>query len=239
MQHAFAAVGIKVTEVPVNNQAADVQLISDAYFFARGLVDSGGCVVCVSGDKGLDDMLAYFTSLGVYTILVREPPLEPKHRGMVPFRWSEVASAAACRAVLSWAPRHAAPLSAEERLLLSKWGVAACIPGDARSGSPTQLQHAPGRSLAEAGQEESRRTEQSLDKAGNFGPQLEASIRPLDSKEHLQEEAQGSAAGSAASALDGICDDGKTAVNVRGCIKDVWINPQPHAIYSNRDDAGT
>lgn len=90
-------------------------------------------MVLVTGDRKLaSGLLGYAASLGLATVLVCERPLAPKHRGMVPFRWADLATAApfdCCRAVLSWEPAALAPLTPEERHLLARFRQTAAVKG--------------------------------------------------------------------------------------------------------------
>uniref|UniRef100_A0A383V7U3 NYN domain-containing protein n=1 Tax=Tetradesmus obliquus TaxID=3088 RepID=A0A383V7U3_TETOB len=101
-QQQLAAAGVQLVQVPLRNQAADMQLAADAYAFARQQ-QRQGCIVCVSGDTDFAPILSYVAGQGAVAISMsavasskRLPHLLPDLR--------QQALPQACHAVLAWQP---------------------------------------------------------------------------------------------------------------------------------------
>ncbi|WIA33850.1 hypothetical protein OEZ86_006954 [Tetradesmus obliquus] len=69
LQQQLAAAGVQLVQVPLRNQAADMQLAADAYAFARQQ-QRQGCIVCVSGDTDFAPILSYVAGQGAVAISI-------------------------------------------------------------------------------------------------------------------------------------------------------------------------
>eukprot|EP00775_Hariotina_reticulata_P005072 gene5072-5313_t len=141
----LAAAGVTIHEVATRNQAADMQLTSDAFTFVQQqrrshqqqqeqqgeAVCSAGSLVCVSNDMGFATLLQYASGAGLAAIAVMSVPSPKYLPGLLP-DLRRHSSAQHCRVVLSWRPQPAAVRAAAAATA----ALTAAVPVDKPGRSP-------------------------------------------------------------------------------------------------------